>query len=219
MKCLPAISDDNEQRPSLYDFLAHRALDFFQNPERNLTRPADQFKLNGKKYFGSAEVFSMLSTDSNDSLSNELYEVRILQELTKFHLTDEKPTALIDLELRRLKFARTNSTETNKEELYFLALNKLSEKYSESESNDEIQFFIADYLNEKGNKYNAETKENQWEKKKAHEICSAVIIKNPNSYGARLCKSLLKTNSKQKDFFFYGASLPAKHHWKIFFIH
>ena len=184
--------DDNEQRPSLYDFLAHRALDFFQNPERNLTRPADQFKLDGKKYFGSAEVFSMFSTDSNDSLSNELYEVRILQELTKFHLTDEKPTALIDLELRRLKFARANSIETNKEELYFSALNKLSEKYSESESNDEIQFFIADYLNEKGNKYNAKTKENQWEKKKAYERCSAVIIKNPNSYGSRLCKSLLK---------------------------
>ena len=189
---LTSYSDDNEQRPTLYDFLAHRALDFFQNPDRNLTRPADQFKLNGKKYFGAAEVFSILSTDSNDSLSNELYEVRILQELTKFHLTDEKPTALIDLELRRLKFARTKSTETNKEELYFLALNELSEKYSESESNDEIQFFIADYLNEKGNKYNAETKENQWEKKKAHEICSAVIIKNPNSYGAGLCKSLLK---------------------------
>jgi len=184
--------DDNEQRPTLYDFLAHRALDFFQNPERNLTRPADQFKLNGKEYFSSAAVFSMLSADSNDSLSNELYEVRILQELTKFHLKDEKPTALIDLELRRLKFARTNSTETNKEELYLIALNKLSEKYKAWEANDEIQFFIADYHNEQGNKYNAETKENQWEKKKAHEICSAVIIKNPNSYGAGLCISLLK---------------------------
>ena len=191
-------SDDNQQRPSLYDFLAHRALDFFQNPEKNLTRPSDQFKLNGKEYFGSAEAFSMLSTDSNDTLSSELYEVRILQELTKFHLNDEKPTALIDLELRRLKFARSNSIETNKEELYFLALNKLSEKYSANEANDEIQFFIAEYLNERGNKYNSETKENQWEKKRAHEICSAVINKNPNSYGARLCKSLLKQIQNKK---------------------
>ena len=48
---LTSSTDDNEQRPSLYDFLAHRALDFFQNPEKNLTRPADQFKLNGKEYF------------------------------------------------------------------------------------------------------------------------------------------------------------------------
>ena len=195
---LTSSADDNEQRPSLYDFLAHRALDFFQNPEKNLTRPADQFRLNGKEYFGPAQAFLNLSTTSNDTLSCELYEVRILQELTKFHLSDEKPTALIDLELRRLKFARTNSTETNKEELYFLALNKLSEKYSESEANDEIQFFIAEYLNERGNKYNSETKENQFEKKKAHEICSAVIIKNPNSYGARLCKSLLKQIQNKK---------------------
>ena len=195
---LTSYTDDNEQRPSLYDFLAHRALDFFQNPEKNLTRPADQFKLNGKEYFGSAEAFSNLSTESNDTLSCELYEVRILQELTKFHLSDEKPTALIDLELRRLKFTRTNSTETNKEELYFMALNKLSEKYSECEANDEIQFLIAEYLNEKGNKYNSETKENQFEKKKAHEICSAVINKNPNSFGAGLCKSLLKEIQNKK---------------------
>ena len=184
--------DDNEQRPTLYDFLAHRALDFFQNPERNLTRPADQFTLDGKEYFSSGDIFSKINTESSDSLSNEIYEIRILQELTKFHLTDEKPTALIDLELRRLKFARANSTETNKEELYLIALNKLSEKYNTWEANDEIQFFIADYHNEQGNKYNSETKENQWEKKKAYEICSAVMDKNPNSYGAGLCKSLLK---------------------------
>ena len=76
---LTSSTDDNEQRPSLYDFLAHRALDFFQNPEKNLTRPADQFKLNGKEYFGSAEAFSNLSTESNDTLSCELYEFRILQ--------------------------------------------------------------------------------------------------------------------------------------------
>ena len=67
--------EDNEQRPTLYDFLAHRALDFFQNPERNLTRPADQFTLNGEEYFGNALQFTEIPTETKDSLSNKLYEI------------------------------------------------------------------------------------------------------------------------------------------------
>jgi len=39
-------------RPTLYDLLAHRALDFFETTESGLTRPADKFVVQGQYYFG-----------------------------------------------------------------------------------------------------------------------------------------------------------------------
>jgi len=96
---LSSTKEDQEQRPTLYDFLAHRALNFFKNTESSLTRPAEQFTLKGTKYFSQSSDFAKINTYSTDTMSNQLYYVKILQELTKCHLNDETPSAVVDVEI------------------------------------------------------------------------------------------------------------------------
>lgn len=182
--------EDQEQRPTLYDFLANRALNFFHNEESNLTRPADQFVLKGQNYFGSAQDFSLINISSEDTLSNQLYYIGILQELTRFHLNDENPAALIDVELTRLEFAKNNSTETNRSDLYLKALKLLAQKYENHEAFAEIQNYIAIELNSLGQQYSIQNSEFKWKKKEAYEACLLGMKKFPDSYGALLCESL-----------------------------
>ncbi len=187
---LVSYGEDDLQRPTLYDFLANRALNFFETSDYNLSRPADHFKLTGEKYFGSTEDFLSIKIDSKDSLSNELYAVQLFQILSNFHKNDSTPEALADLELRRLRFVRSHSKEENKDQLYSDALDQLSEKYVDHHVWAEVIFYKAQYLRDMGQQYTEDKPEHQWKIKEAHELCGKVIEKYENSYGADLCKTL-----------------------------
>ena len=197
------IGDNNsdQQRPTLYDFLAHRALDFFESPESSLSRPDDKFIIKGIEFFSKNNVFVNTNTASKDSMSNALYATKILVELTRFHKDDKEASAIIDLTLRRLDYARKNSVEQKKDELYLVSLNSLSEKYISHKGYAEIRFKCASFFNEMGLKYNTKTKENQWERTKAVEICDEAINRYPKSHGAEQCEGL-KTQIKQKNISF-----------------
>lgn len=185
--------DDRSQRPTLYDFLAHRALDHFENQESELTRPAAKFLLEGVDYFGSDEAFNRITISSTDSMSNHYHAAQVFQELSKFHLGDKDPSARIDLNLRRLHFAHRNSTESHKEDLYFAALEELSEKFKSHQGYSEIRFEVAQYLNQQAVKFNGKDEEYRWQRKKALEICEEAIKKYPNSLGAEQCRGLVSS--------------------------
>src|SRR5690554_5621634 len=67
-----------ETTPTVFDFLAYRALVFFENDETSITRPADKFTVNDERYFGTDNEFLAISTDSEDTLSNMLYYVKTM---------------------------------------------------------------------------------------------------------------------------------------------
>jgi len=186
-------NESYKQRPTLYDFLAHRSLDFFENTESSLVRPEDKFTVLGTSYFGTANEFLSTPTNSTDSLSNALYATKIFKDLTRFHLKDKNPVALIDLELRRLTFSRSMSLEEKKDTLYLLALNKLAKTNITIEAYAEIRYKCAEYYNEKGNEYTFTSGENRWDIKKAVEICDEAIARFPKSLGANQCETLKST--------------------------
>ncbi len=200
-----------ELQPTLFDFLANRALAHFSNSETSLIRPADKFVIEGKDYFGSNTVFLSVNTTSNDSLSNYLHAVKIYKELTQFHLNDKDPSAQIDLELRRLQFAYTHITDEAKGEWYIAALDKLAEKHANHSSSTKINYKRGLYYQERGNTYSTSNAEVRWELKKAIELCDESMKKYPESFGAQQCKSL-KHNilSKSIDFTAASAYLPNK---------
>src|SRR5690606_19799162 len=55
--------------PTIYDFLANRALSFFENDETGITRPGEKFKVNDDSYFGNSTVFSQIKLESKDTMS------------------------------------------------------------------------------------------------------------------------------------------------------
>ena len=187
---LQYFGQSDKLRPTLYDLLAHRALDFFQTTESGLTRPADKFVVQGAQYFSDNFNFSSISSTSSDSMSNALCAVKIFKDLTRFHKDDSQPEAIIDLDLRRLQFARNNAIDINKNEWYEAALIKLGNTYSSNSSYTEIQHKLASYYVELGNSFSKANPDNRLKKKEAYDICVEAIKRFPDSYGAKLCTNL-----------------------------
>ena len=180
-------------RPTLFDLLAHRAIDFFQGNEFDVTKPAYTFRLNDPNHFATADKFAAVKFSTKDSLSTKFFALHLLQQLTVFHLKDENPAALIPVEIKRLQFVKNNSVVANKDTLYAAALFNLKNKYIDHSGCAEVWYEIARLHVELGNQYKAlipETEKFKWEKKRAVDICAETIKKYPGTYGADWCLSL-----------------------------
>ncbi|MGE5108334.1 MAG: hypothetical protein ACM3H8_12360, partial [Sphingobacteriales bacterium] len=185
-------------RSSLYDFLAHRALDYFTNDERDVNKAAYQFTIKQPEAFADANEFVKASFKTKDTASLYYKAIIIFQQLSSFHLKDAKADALIDLEINRLQFMHNHAVMEEKEKLYEQSLQRLSKKYAEDSAAAQASYLLASVYNGKGEQYNPFTKKDvQYEKKRAKEICEAVIAKFPKSEGGINCKALLsEINSK-----------------------
>ena len=174
-------------RPTLFDFIAHRALVFLMNDEAYITQPAYQFKLDDTKAFTDSKTFAAYYFDGKDAASKKLLALRLLQELTQIHINDANPAALIDVDINRLTFAKNNSVIHNKDSLYLQALLAEEKLYLNDSSSTRITLLIAHFYNDLGNQYDPfdVDQKYKWDNKKAIEYCDAAIKRFPNSYGAQ----------------------------------
>ncbi|HYC27500.1 MAG TPA: alpha-2-macroglobulin, partial [Chitinophagaceae bacterium] len=140
-------------RPTLYDLLAHRALEYFENDERDISRPPYAFEIAGNEAFAPADLFVKARFSTNDSLSLQHKALLIYQDLVEFHLKDAKPDALIDADLNRLDFVFENSVAENKDSLYTAALEQLIEKYGGNAVAKGAKFRLAAWYESKAATY------------------------------------------------------------------
>lgn len=182
-------------RPTLYDFLAHRALTFFLNSEPDITRPANRFTVNDDVYLQAyPEFVNAKITNPSDSLETKYYGLQLMQDLTRFHQNDSKPDGLIDVELIRLDHVYNESQNPKKDTLYFSTLKALQSKFANNARVTEIDFKIANWYLQKSGLYKPLSGDDfKWHKKTAKEICNEAIKKFPESYGAAQCKNLISS--------------------------
>ena len=189
---LETTKESKKYRPTLYDFLAHRAVDFFMNDESTIIQPAERFELDNPDYFAKALDFSKLKLYTQDSLSLKFYAMQILQKLTALHLNDEEPTAFIDVDLKRLNFIYQQTTLPEKDSLFLTTLQNLEQLTTVYPSSTDISFEIARFYHMQATKYKPLESDNyKWENKKAHEKCKEAIDRFPDSDGAKNCRTLL----------------------------
>jgi hypothetical protein len=117
-------------RPTLYDLLLQRALDFFLSEEPGLTRPKLPFSINDARFFGDSQTFSKLLIKTEDTTSTFYQGIKLLQQVGIFHLKNNDTEALADLDLQRLEFLRGKTSLPNKDSLYLGALNKIAIDFS-----------------------------------------------------------------------------------------
>jgi hypothetical protein len=180
-----------KRRPTLFDFLAHRAIDVFMNAEVDLVQPAYVFQLDRAEYSGRFTEFASMRLATRDSLSFKFRALKILQDLIAFHANDGEFDALVDADLKRLDFVREHSTVETKDSLYLRSLEYLEERCGSKAIAAEVSHAIAQWYADKGRSYQPGTQDQyKWYNKKAVDICRAAIKKHPESYGACLCESL-----------------------------
>ena len=127
-------------RPTLYDFLAFRAIRFFENDQKDLVKPAYHFQIADESWFQPAMEFSVAELLSRDRESAHFQALLLYQQLLAFHLDDPKPDALIDADLQRLAFVHQYSIHPNKDSLYVDALQQLAARHPDAPASAQVHY-------------------------------------------------------------------------------
>jgi len=189
------ITQENSKkyRPTLFDFLAHRALEYFMDEEPGVTEPVYKFVINSPDYFKPIDEFTRLNITSKDTMSLKYYALDIMQELLAFHENDENPEALIEVDLQRLKFVKNQGVVEYEDSLYIESMKYLLEKYKEFPSSVEISYEIAQGYYTQGQQYDpAKSEKFKWDLKDAKKYCEDAIEKYPDAPWTPSCKQLIQ---------------------------
>ncbi|WP_347922633.1 carboxypeptidase-like regulatory domain-containing protein [Pontimicrobium sp. SW4] len=183
--------DSKTFRPTLFDFLAHNALEFYTTDENSITKPTYKFEIDNAQFLSDSQRFSRLNITSKDRSSLQLQALKLYQELTKFHLKDKEPYALADVDINRLLYVKQHATFSDIDTKLLETLKAESNRLKSHEVSALYDFEIASIYFEQGNTYQPTTSEtHRWKLKEAIEICDAVINKFPKSKGAEKCQIL-----------------------------
>ncbi|HEY1113646.1 MAG TPA: MG2 domain-containing protein, partial [Chitinophagaceae bacterium] len=140
-------------RPTLYDLLAHKALEYFRNDELEVSKPAYAFEIDSDAAFAPAIQFASASFPTRDTLSAKHQALTIYQELIRLHADDPKPDALIDVDLERLQFVKEHATLPGADSLYKEALEVITAKYGSQHAADEAWYLLAAFHEERASEY------------------------------------------------------------------
>jgi uncharacterized protein YfaS (alpha-2-macroglobulin family) len=178
-------------RPTLYDLLAHRAIDFFMGEEPAIVKPAATFYLNDPKYMTKAQTFVAIPLSTPDSMSMKYYALDLLQKVIQFHLNDADATALIDANLKRLEFVKSNGVFENIDSLYLASLLNMHAVHATNPMYSTICYKLAVYYNNEASKYDSITNPSvQFNYVEALKYCNQGIEKYPNTIGENNCQHL-----------------------------
>lgn len=195
-------------RPTLYDLLAHRAIDIFTNTQLSLTQADDDhFDFGNPKWSAPTQSFLTLQLPKSDSTLFNAEAMQLFKTLSQFHFAQQNKAALADVELKRLKFVFQHNNSDDKSETYYQALQRLADESSATEIYADILYEQA--LLHKDAQLQIDS--NKLNLLKAVELANKAIKGYPKSQGAINADNLIKQiaypelNMKIK-----GVNLPHK---------
>lgn len=148
---LLAFQRGSEQlRPTVFDVLAHRALEFLSNSANELPKATREFEFMGITGLSEAEQFSKTRFVWADSSDTRYQTILLYQELTRRRLRDSLPDGLIDLEIRRYKYARSITFAEDTDSVYQQQLRQLTRRYTPYPASDLPHYELADFLYQQG---------------------------------------------------------------------
>jgi hypothetical protein len=167
-------------RPTLYDLLAHRAIEGLDDEELYLTRPAEQFRFTDPRLLATdAEFLALpLTAPAADSLNGPWHALRLWQQLTRFHQRGEA-AARADVERLRLAFVQKHAAFPAKKAAYEAALQRAQQAY-------ETLPAWADFQADR-----AELAEQLQQLTRARELAQEALRRFPKSVGAARAQSLI----------------------------
>jgi len=190
--------DSINLRPTLYDILAHNALDFYKTDEHSISKPAYKFDLDSPIFLAQAKEFSQTNIVSKDTTSLQLNALKIFQKLIDFHLKNNNNQAAVDVDIERLNFVYNNSTISNKYETLIKTLDQTIKQYQGQTISGLYAFEKAKRLQELGLTYQANINtEHRWKLKEVLDICNNYINTFPKSRAAQKLEILKKQILKQ----------------------
>jgi uncharacterized protein YfaS (alpha-2-macroglobulin family) len=187
-------------RPTLYDFIAHEALEFYTSGEQAAAKPQDAFELSATSpILDSPEAFLAWQPASTDSDSPGLKAIRLYQDLVRFHKDDPAPQlALAAVDLDRLTWGGNTGFGEEKNARYQAGLEKFIRTYAD--------FDISALALER----EARLRQQQDDLVGARDLALRGASAFPQSPGGRLCRNLVKEIEAK------SANLSTERVWNCF---
>jgi uncharacterized protein YfaS (alpha-2-macroglobulin family) len=176
-------------RPTLYDLLAHRALEYFRSGESTLSQPANLFELDDPQAFAPAATFAAHHFTTEDSSSLQYKALLLLQDLLRFHEKGER-AALLDVDLERIRYVYQVAVMENKDALYEKALQQMQQAYAQQPEVTQVMYQLAQHYYQLDQQKDTAASGYAVQ---AVALCKKAIERAPDSYGALHCRQLLQS--------------------------
>ncbi len=168
-------------RPTLYDFLAYNALDFYASGEQAAARAEDAFEISADSpIFASVDSFLAWKPETTDEGAPALKAVRLYQDLIRFHQKDDDRSALLEADLSRLKFGNNSAVGEAKTASYKAALRRFADKFADHKISARALYLLASVVHGEGD----------WVE--ARKIAQQGLARFPDSIGGRRCYNLIQ---------------------------
>jgi hypothetical protein len=168
-------------RPTLYDFVAANALEFYTSGEQAAAKPEDAFEISADSpIFGPVADFIAWKVETTDEDSPKLKAVRLYQALLRFHQDDEDKTALLHWDLERLRYGHNTAHGEGKAARYKAALKRFVDQWGDHEISAIARHAWASVLREEG------------ELVEAHKLAEQGWRAFAESPGGILCYNLMR---------------------------
>ncbi len=183
-------------RPTLYDFVAHSALDFYSSEEVAVSRPQDSFEIAADSpVFGTADEFLAWKPEIADPASPKARALKIFQELLGFHRNDADRGAFLLADLERIRWGGSAAAIEGREARFEAALRRFIADNAASPVSAWARVSLAEILAEK-----KATRE-------AHEVLKAGVAAFPDHAFGKLCGNGVK-ELEQREILLYTET-----HW------
>ncbi|MDQ8181929.1 alpha-2-macroglobulin family protein [Pelagicoccus sp. SDUM812005] len=168
-------------RPTLYDFVVHEALSFYQTGEQGAIAAENPFPLSAQSpLFDPAPAFLAWSPEPPENDSPEFKAIQLYQDLLRFHQNDPDPSAYIDADLARITYAFNAATGEQRESRYQSALETFIENAARHEISSLARARLAQFHYQSGDALTA------------HRIAQTGKTAFPESIGANFCHNLIQ---------------------------
>ena len=168
-------------RPTLFDFLAHNAIDFYASGAQAGNRQQDAFDLAAESpVFGSTPDFINWNPETSDESSLTLRAIKLYQQLLAFHQADAEQSAFLDNDLARLRFGHNKAFGEEKTSRYKAALVRFADQHADSVISARALHQLGTVIQGEGGFV------------KAHEIATTGMNRFPESVGGRSCFNLIQ---------------------------
>jgi uncharacterized protein YfaS (alpha-2-macroglobulin family) len=167
-------------RPTLFDFVAYKALEFYTSGEQAAALPEDAFPIEASSgALDEADKFVHYSPTTTDTESPKYKALRLYQKVMLFHQNDNDKDSLIDADIARLNYMYNVAVGEEKHGLYIKRMKEIAARYPASTLSSLASYCWAQKVYDKGNLV------------EAYSIASNGNKMHPASYGGLKCANLL----------------------------
>ena len=183
-----------EMRKSLFQFLAFRALEFYQSSSLWTVFPNNSSLYQSENIFADSKSFIQQNFNGQSQNLHPFDQAILLFQMLSSQTICSTQLACLDADLLRLKFAHLHSKHPKSDSLYQDRLERMISANKDNAFSATLQFELAQHFYDLGNQYDALTsRQFKWEKQHANKLCSTAIRNYPKSRGAALSNRLQLT--------------------------